>query len=210
MPKATEPKTDSQPPENFLRSRTLLASLGLSGALLLGLTVGFFLPRFLPVKLPGLSFNTSSVVRQVQTLSQLVTVKYVMEKVVILDDLKWYGESRLLLLAHGVVKAGIDLSEVKSDDVNISGKRITIRLPPPRIMDAYLDESKTEIIERTTGMLRQFDKDLEQNARRQAVDDIRRAARTSGIVKDARERAHLQLEGFFRQLGFEEIVLTEQ
>jgi hypothetical protein len=114
-----------------------------------------------------------------------------------------------LLLAHGIVKAGIDLHELKPDDVKISGQRVTLRLPPPRIMDAYLDDSKTEIIERTTGMLRQFDKDLEQNARRQAVDDIRRAARLSGILNDARERARQQLEVFFRQLGFEEVVFAD-
>ena len=188
-----------------MKSRLLLASLSVLAALLIGFVGGFILPRFLPAKPPGTFLNTSSVVRQVQTLSELVTVKYVIEKVVILDDVKWYGESRVLLLAHGNVKAGINLSELKSDDVKISGKRITVRLPPERILDAYLDDNRTEIIERTTGILRQFDKDLEQNARRQAVDDIRRAARESGILKDARERAHLQLEVLFRQLGFEEV-----
>ena len=54
-------------------------------------------------------WDTTSVVHEVQALSELVTVKYVMEKAVILDDVKWYGENHVLLLAHGVVKAGIDL-----------------------------------------------------------------------------------------------------
>ena len=40
----------------------------------------------------GLRFRDSAtVLRQVQTLSQLVTVKYVMEKVVVLEDVKWFG-----------------------------------------------------------------------------------------------------------------------
>ena len=51
-------------------------------------------------------YNTATVLVQVQTLSQLVTVKYVMEKVVALEDVQWYGESRVLLIAHGIVKAG--------------------------------------------------------------------------------------------------------
>jgi hypothetical protein len=38
-------------------------------------------------------------------------------------------------------------------------------------------------------LLRSFDKDLEQNARKQAVEDINRAARNGGILKDADERA---------------------
>ncbi len=67
--------------------------------------------------------NTATVVEQVQTLSDLVTVKYVLEKVVILEDAKWYGENRVLLLAHGIVKAGIDLKRITPDDVTISGKK---------------------------------------------------------------------------------------
>jgi hypothetical protein len=176
---------------------------------LFGVLVGLVVPRFLPARPAGPVYNTASVVRQIQTLSQLVTVKYVIEKVVILEDVKWFGESRVLLLAHGVVKAGIDLAELKPGDLEIDGKIIRVRLPPARVMDTYLDDKRTEVIERTTGVLRGFDKDLEQNARRQAVDDIHRAARAEGILRDATERAHLQLGNLLRQLGFEEVEFSE-
>ena len=155
---------------------------------------------------PGASrYNTSTVIQQVQTLAELVTVKYVIEKIVITEDAKWYGESRVLLLAHGIVKAGIDLREIKPSDIDIVGKKITVKLPIERITDAYLDEKKTQVIERSTGIIRQFDKDLEQNARRAAVADIRSAARQNGINKDARERAEQQLKAFFLQMGFQEV-----
>jgi hypothetical protein len=150
-------------------------------------------------------WNTSTVIKQVQGLSELVTVKYVLEKVVILEDARWYGESRVLLLAHGIVKAGIDMSELKPEDVVIRGPKITITLPMERITDAYLDEKRTHVIERSTGIVRQFDKDLEQNARRAAVADIRSAARYNGILSEARERAELQLKTMMLQLGFTEV-----
>jgi len=149
--------------------------------------------------------NTSLVVRQVQTLSEYVTVKYVLERVVVLEDAKWYGENRLLLLAHGVVKAGIDFSALEPDDVVIRERTIILNLPEPRITDAYLDEKKTQVIERTTGILREFDKDLEQHARRGAVADLRTAARANGILKDARERAEFQLRTVLLHLGFEDV-----
>jgi hypothetical protein len=145
------------------------------------------------------------VVEQVQTLSDLVTVKYVLEKVVILEDVKWYGENRVLLLAHGIVKAGIDLKRITADDVTISGKCISIKLPQPQITDAYLDDKQSRVIDHTTGLLRVFDKDLEQTARENAVDDIRRAARDAGILKDADQRARLELELFLREAGFEQV-----
>jgi len=154
----------------------------------------------------GLRFeSTSTVVQQVQDLSDLVTVKYVMEKVVILEDAKWYGESRVLLLAHGNVKAGIDLKRIKPDDVTISGKRLFIKLPSPQITDAYLDDTQSRVIDHTTGLLRMFDKDLEQTARQNAVDDIRRAARNAGILNEADQRARLTLASFFQKAGFEQV-----
>lgn len=192
-----------------MKARAVFVALLVGFALLFGALTGLFLPRFLPARPAGPVYNTASVVKQIQTLSELVTVKYVIEKVVILEDVKWFGESRVLLLAHGVVKAGIDLAELKPSDLSISEKAIRVRLPPARVTDAYLDDKRTEVIERSTGVLRSFDKDLEQNARRQAVDDIHRAARAEGILKDAKERAQLQLGNLLRQLGFEEVEFSE-
>lgn len=150
-------------------------------------------------------WNTTSVVHEVQSLSDLVTVKYVMDKVVVLEDMKWYGESRVLLLAHGVVKAGIDLKRLQPGDVEISGKKISLRLPMPQITDAYLDDKASQVIDHTTGLLRLFDKDLEQTARQNAVDDIARAARQAGILTDADKRAREELQTFFKQAGFAQI-----
>jgi hypothetical protein len=149
--------------------------------------------------------NTSSVVREVQSLSDLVTVQYVMEKVVVLEDVKWYGENRVLMLAHGVVKGGIDLKRIKADDLAISGKTISIHLPVPQVTDAYLDDKASQIIDHSTGLLRAFDKDLEQTARQNAVDDIARAARKAGILDDADKRAKAELETFLKQAGFETV-----
>ena len=173
-----------------------------------GLGLGYFVPRWLGLVTRPVIYNTSTVIQQVQTVSELVTVKYVLERVVILEDIKWIaglGESRVLLLAHGTVKGGIDLSKIQEGDLRISGKRITIKLPPAQIMEAYLDEKQTRVIERTTGLLRTFDKDLEQTARQNAVDDIRRAARTGGILKEADVRARAQLTSLFKQMGFESV-----
>ena len=190
--------------------KRLLAIAAFLVTIILGIWLGSLLPR-----LPGFGssakvYNTATLLKQVQTISQLVTVKYLMEKVVIVEDVKafdvkWLFENRVLLVAHGVVKVGVDLSQLKPGDLQVSEKRIALTLPPPQITDAYLDDQQTQVIERTTGFLRSFDKDLEQTARQNAVDDIRRAARTGGILKDADERTREQLTNFFKQLGFEAV-----
>jgi hypothetical protein len=149
--------------------------------------------------------QTDTVVEQIQTLSDLVTVKYVVEKVVVLQDVRWYGENRVLLMAHGVVKAGIDLKRLQPGDVKVSGKTIYVHLPPPQLTDAYLDDTKSKVIDHTTGLLRDFDKDLEQTAREEAVLDIRRAAINNGILNDASERAQLELAVFLHQAGYDNV-----
>ena len=185
--------------------KTRLIIVGLVLAIVTGMALFIAL---LLVRPPGLGTqpkiqSTTTIVQQVQTLAELVTVKYVLEKVVILDDIKWYGESRVLLVAHGIVKAGVDLRDIKPEDVRVEDKKIVLKLPRARITDVYLDDQKTRVVDRSTGLLRAFDKDLEQNARRQAVDDLRIAARSNRIYEDAEERARLQLANLFHQLGYE-------
>lgn len=154
---------------------------------------------------PARTVSTATVIHQVQSLAQLVTVRYIMEKVVILEDVKWYGESRVLLIAHGITKAGVDLGQIKQADLRIAGQKIRLRLPRAAITDAYLDEKQTKVIERTTGLLRTFDKNMEQNAREMAINEIRLAAREAGILAEAEERAQLQLRALLHQMGFEQV-----
>jgi hypothetical protein len=194
--------------------RVLLVAALLLVALLLGLgvAIGWLAPRVLGLIARERTLNTPALLLQVQTVSELVTVKYVIEKVVVLEDVKWIsglGENRVLMVAQGIVKAGIDLSALKPNDLEVSGKTVRIRLPKARITEAYLDERQTRVIERTTGLLRMFDKDMEQNARQNAVEDIERAARNNGILKEADARAQAQLTHLFKQMGFESVVFRK-
>jgi hypothetical protein len=155
-------------------------------------------------------YNGPALLTKVQTLSQFVTVKYTLEKVVEFDDVKWYGESRVLLVARGVVKAGIDLSQLGPGDIQISGKKISMTLPRARITDVYLDDRQTQILDHSTGAFRLFDKDLEQSARQRAVDELRLAASENGILKNAADMGQSQLKNLFYQLGFTEINLKSK
>jgi hypothetical protein len=178
----------------------------------LGVFVGAKFPRWFSFGSKSRDLSSTAILQQVKTLSELVTVQYVIEKVEGFEEPSEHlvgqligSENRVLLLAHGTVKAGIDLGKLTPDDIHISGKTITIKLPHAKITDAYLDDSLTKVIDRKTGILAPPDKDLEQTARQNAVDNIRRAARVGGILNDAESRAKTQLEVLFKQLGFEKV-----
>jgi hypothetical protein len=147
--------------------------------------------------------QTPTILERVQALSEYVTVKYVMEKVVVVEDVKWYGDNRVLLVAHGVVKAGLDLGGLGVEALEVEGKRVKLKLPEARVTEVYLDEGETRVVERTTGMLRMFDKDLEQRARVLAVEEMERAARYAGIMEEAGENARSQLRGMLGWMGYE-------
>lgn len=192
--------------------RRAVTVLGAAILLGLGIFLGVHLSRMFRLNSEPRIYSTPALLQQVQTLSQLVTVQYIIEKVEVLevpsDNVlgKMVGsENRVLLLAHGIVKAGIDFSRLKPDNLQVDGSRIVVKLPYAQITDAYLDEGQSKVIDRTTGLLAPPDKDLEQTARQNALDDITRAARTSGILKDADDRARTQLANLFFQLGFKKV-----
>jgi len=184
--------------------KTRLIIVGLVLAIVAGVGLfGLLVFRMQWSNTPPKIQNTTTLLKEVQTLSQLVTVKYVLEKVVILEDVKWYGQNRVLMVAHGVVKAGVDLQKLTPEDLRVEGNKVLLKLPHAAITDVYLDEQRTQVVENSTGLLRTFDKTLEQNARRQALMDMRLAARSNGIHQDAESRAKLQMTELFRRLGFE-------
>lgn len=194
----------------MLKTRLVNAAFYLAIIAGLVLLFWFVLPRLASLRSRPRISSTPVLLKQVQTLSQLVTVKWVMEKVVICDDpvtLSFLpmGESRVLLVAHATVLAGIDMGEITEKDIQISKDKIVLKLPPARAFHTFLDEKLTQVIDYKKGFLRSYNKDLEQNAREQAVLDINRAAREGGILKDADERARTQLTNLFQQLGYKEV-----
>ncbi|MBL9174028.1 MAG: DUF4230 domain-containing protein [Verrucomicrobiales bacterium] len=189
------------------RSPYLVPAVTVVLAIGVALVVGWVAGRRLPGVGGRSMLSTATVITQIQSLAQLVTVKYVFEKVVVVEDAKWYGQNRLLMVAHGVAKAGVDLQRVGPTDVRIRGGGLILTLPRPQLVDVYLDEGRTEILERSTGMLRQFDQQMEQEARREAVESIRKAARAAGILRDAEERTRLQLTALARSAGFDDVII---
>lgn len=188
----------------MLKIRFLILGLILAASAGLGLLLGLYVPRLnAPPTAPPTILNTATIVQQIQGLSELVTVKYVLEKVVVLEDSRWYGDNRVLLIAHGVVKAGIDLSRIEPSDLELDHDLVHITLPPAAITDVYLDEQQTRVLEHSTGLLRVFNKNLEAEARRQAVEELRRAARQGGIYQDAQLQAQQQLTNLLGRFNLE-------
>ena len=146
------------------------------------------------------SLSTPGVITQIRQLNQLATVRFSIQRVVGLTEPKIpLGEESILLIVQGDVQAGVDLADLRPEDVVVSDRQALVQLPPAKVFTSYLDESQTKIWDRHVTWWTPwvpFNPDLEHRARQQALDEIRKAAINMGIL----DRAGQNAETAIRQL----------
>jgi len=114
-----------------------------------------------------------------------------------------------LRLAHGFVIAGVDLGRLLPSDIELDDAgRIYVTLPEPEVFVATLDNDKTYVYHRDTGILTRGNVQLETEARRAAEAAIRESALEDGILDQARVNAEGYLFGLFRTLGYADVVFS--
>ena len=195
------------------------ALAGIAITIVVSLAILFFwagataLDRLAAIFTPGrtvINIGQPTVVKQIQKLARLETVMYTLENVVegghenlVLPD--FLAGDRILLIGHGEVVAGVDLSQVGPSDVIIHGKAITLRIPKPQILSTRIDNQKTRVFSRQTGILVPVDPNLETEVRREAETQLREAALRDGILAAAEQNARATLTSLLQGFGFETI-----
>ena len=167
------------------------------------------------IKEKGIYVNTSgtAVIKEIQKLQRLETSAYTIEKIIDAGTTGnkfqqlLYGD-KILLIANGQVIAGFDFSRVGDKDITVEGQRIVANLPAPMILFTRLDNSKTRVYDRSTGIFSKGEKDLEAEARAQAEISIRTAACEGGILDAAEENGRKQMTALFASLGFQDITIN--
>jgi hypothetical protein len=160
------------------------------------------------------TFDTSTpvVVGAIQRLSRLETVVYSLDTVVegdrslaILPDA--LGGDRILLIVHGESIAGVDLAQLKPEDVSIDAgtRSIHVTLPAPQIFVTTLDNQHTRVYARTTGLLVPVDQNLETETRAKAQGQLQQAALADGILDTARKNAEATVTTLLYSLGFKDV-----
>ena len=213
--------------------RSSFSLLGFLFALILGAAVlGTFLNRArtgLPGRLATLITGRTStfeesvpfVVDRIQSLNRLETVVYSLDTVVentksnpLLPDA--LAGDKILLVVHGQSIAGIDLSRLKPEDVRIDppdlngtpSRSIHVNLPASQIFVTTLDNDKTRVFARETGLLVPADANLESDTRAKAQQQLQAAALSDGILDAARKNARASIALLLTSLGFNHVDVT--
>src|SRR5258706_11711758 len=189
-----------------------VVALGVAAWLYTGARLLDFLRSPLAAMRTHIDVSQPTVLQQIQRLQRLETVRFNMEKIVSGErDVeylpKWLVGDRLLLVVEGEAVAGVDLGKLPPEDVSVSGHRVTVTLPPAELFSARIDNEKTRVYSRETGLFSSLDPQLETDVRREAERQLRDAAVQGKILDHANENARATLASILRGLGFEQVEL---
>jgi hypothetical protein len=153
-----------------------------------------------------------TIINQVRPLARLETIQYTLEKVITAEEgqeliAELFGD-RLLLVAHGTVIAGVDLSKLSADNLEFRDGILSVHLPEAEIFSANLNNDKTFVYDRDTGLFRKADRDLETLARQAAEAEILKAAVDDGILKQATINAQVFMQRLLTDLGYSQVIFN--
>lgn len=154
-----------------------------------------------------------TIVNQIRPLARLETIQYTVEKVITAEvgqgALAPLLGDKLLFVGHGYVTAGIDLEKLSSQDLLLAEGAVKVRLPQAEIFDATLDNDKSYVYDRDTGLLTHGDVNLETLARQEAEDQIRQAALDDGILAQAQANAETYIRSLLNRLGYTQVIFIQ-
>lgn len=152
---------------------------------------------------------------EIRDIGELSTSEYTIGKMVKVDDVDstWYwigkyGDRKILINTKAKVKAGIDLSKIKDDDVEVNGNTIKIKLPPAEITSFSMDPRYTHTeMESVNGFRDKFTQKEKNAFMKQGEDAIREELKNTGILEDAEKNAEDFIKDFYKQLGFKKVIV---
>jgi Protein of unknown function (DUF4230) len=163
--------------------------------------------------------NPHLIVKQVQTLSELTTTQFIMDAIVPTSSNRKLGnlvigETNLLYIARGEVKAGLDLSKISEKDIVIEGDKLKITLPAPEILDEKIDVNQSQVYDYDRGFLNlgpDVATELQTQAQRQTLAKIKETACAQKILDQANQKAVTLISQLMQTAGYEkvEIITTE-
>ena len=100
--------------------------------------------------------------------------------------------TKLLYIARGEVRAGIDLSQLTESDIKVNNNNIQINLPAPKILDSKIDVNRSSVYDYDRGFLNlgpDVAPQLQTLAQRKTLTKIIDTACEQGILEIANQRA---------------------
>ena len=140
--------------------------------------------------------------------ANLGTVEYTVNKVVKAEDVRWYGDRKLLFSTTAVVKAGIPMADFCIDSVEIDERHRTAIVHLPAAQVISINMVRISKVYEDVDMLRSgFSNEERNRLLAQAERKVRRSAPDLGILAAAEENATDFFTALLTQMGFRQITV---
>lgn len=155
------------------------------------------------------------VVGKIQKASKLSTTEFKVDKLVFGVKNKrifWViklNQAQFLAQSQATIKAGVNLENVKEEDIKIEGKKINIVLPHVEVINFSYPAEKFEKIDILTSNAFTTKLNLEdqENFFREAELDIRNSLQFMDIEETTKKKTRAMLDAMLRNLGYDEIYI---
>ena len=160
----------------------------------------------------------SIVIQQVRDASELTTAVFTMQAVVPANQDtaigSWViGSTKLLYIAQGEVKAGVDLSKLSSANIKVSGEQVRILLPPPQLLNSKIDVNRSNVYDYNRGFLSlgpDTAPQLQTLAQQKALQTIVSTACNDGLLQRANDRAKFVVTQLLTTAGYKNAIVETQ
>ena len=157
--------------------------------------------------------NSTLVVKRLQDLQELATTVQTMEKIVPTSAERKLGDipvatTRLLYIAKGEVRAGVDLGELTNSDIKINNKSIEINLPAAKILDSKIDVNNSRVYDYDRGFLNlgpDVAPQLQTLAQKNTLAEIIETACQGNILDTANLRAKESISQLLINIGYAQV-----
>ena len=159
-------------------------------ALLIVLGFAYCATRLVPGALLGRNSTTITndvVVQQVKAVAKLVSSEATVRDVIVYEN-TWYGSTkRSLVVVTGRLFAGIDLRDNPDVSIDHARKKITIRIPPAKLIAVEIRDMQT--YDESGGLWNPFTREDRDAIQRQARAQLTAAGGQLELLRHANESA---------------------
>ena len=163
--------------------------------------------------------ETPIIIKEINTLSQLITVTYSDE--VVMDEAKpgkgvssimsagigmmlLPSTDRLVMIGKGKVFAGIDLKALTEKDVMTNGDSIHVSLPAAQILNTIINPSGFETFDEKGD----WNEEAVTALKVKIKNELTKRALQQNILRQAEERSRNIIETFLKSTGFKKVNIT--
>ena len=147
-----------------------------------------------------------------QQMNELATVEYVVTKIIRAEDNKTgykIGDRKILMNCKATLTAGINLSAITKEQVQIDEKSIRISLPHAQLIAINIKPEDISVAYQAIDLLRTPFSANERNAlATQAENQLKGSVTELGILQTAEANATLVVSNFLKRLGYEKISIN--